>query len=66
MPSDLCIGSHLGQNLLQDLLRPIQADVTLSYQPGSRIPQKGVTIILVKDGKFTLAQEIVPEKVPAP
>jgi len=39
---------------------------SITYQPGSRIPQKGVTIILVKDGKFTLATELVPEKVPAP
>jgi branched-chain amino acid transport system substrate-binding protein len=38
----------------------------ISYQEGSRIPQKGVTVILVKDGKFTLAQEVVPQKVPAP
>jgi branched-chain amino acid transport system substrate-binding protein len=38
----------------------------ISYQPGSRIPQKGVTMILVKDGKFTLAAELVPGKVPAP
>ena len=38
----------------------------ITYQPGSRIPQKGVTMILVKDGKFTLAAEVVPEKVPAP
>ena len=38
----------------------------ITYQPGSRIPQKGVTIILVKDGKFTLAAEVVPQKVPAP
>jgi branched-chain amino acid transport system substrate-binding protein len=38
----------------------------ITFQPGSRIPQKGVTIILVKDGKFTLAAEVVPEKVPAP
>jgi hypothetical protein len=30
------------------------------------VPQKGVTMILVKDGKFTLAEEIVPEKVPSP
>jgi branched-chain amino acid transport system substrate-binding protein len=37
----------------------------ISFQ-GSRIPQKGVTVILVKSGKFTLAQEVVPEKVPAP
>ncbi len=39
---------------------------SITYQPGSRIPQKGVTVILVKDGKFTLAQEVVPQKVPAP
>lgn len=39
---------------------------SITYQPGSRIPQKGVTIILVKDGKFTLAAELVPKKVPAP
>jgi branched-chain amino acid transport system substrate-binding protein len=38
----------------------------ITYQEGSRIPQKGVTVILVKDGKFTLAQEVVPQKVPAP
>jgi len=25
-----------------------------------------VTVILVKDGKFTLAQEVVPQVVPAP
>ncbi|HTO22523.1 MAG TPA: ABC transporter substrate-binding protein [Spirochaetia bacterium] len=33
---------------------------------GSRIPQKGVTVILVKGGAFTLAAEVVPQKVPAP
>ena len=33
---------------------------------GSRIPQKGVTVILVKGGAFTLAQEVVPQKVPSP
>jgi branched-chain amino acid transport system substrate-binding protein len=38
----------------------------ITYQAGSRIPQKGVTVILVKDGKFTLAQEVVPQQVPAP
>jgi len=38
----------------------------ITFQPGSRIPQKGVTMILVKDGKFTLAAEVVPQKVPAP
>ncbi len=39
---------------------------TITFQPGSRIPQKGVTVILVKGGKFTLAQEVVPQQVPAP
>ncbi len=39
---------------------------SISFPQGSRIPQKGVTVILVKDGKFTLAQEVVPEKIPAP
>ena len=38
----------------------------ITFQPGSRIPQKGVTVILVKDGKFTLAAEVIPQKVPAP
>jgi branched-chain amino acid transport system substrate-binding protein len=39
---------------------------SITFPPGVRIPQKGVTMILVKDGKFTLAAEVVPEKVPAP
>jgi branched-chain amino acid transport system substrate-binding protein len=39
---------------------------TITFQPGTRIPQKGVTVILVKGGKFTLAAEVVPAKVPAP
>ena len=39
---------------------------SITYQADSRIPQKGVTVILVKDGKFTLAAEVVPQKVPAP
>jgi branched-chain amino acid transport system substrate-binding protein len=38
----------------------------ITFQPGSRIPQKGVTVIRVKDGKFTLAAEAVPLSVPAP
>jgi branched-chain amino acid transport system substrate-binding protein len=32
----------------------------------SNVPQKGVTLIAIKDGKFTLAAEVVPQKVPAP
>lgn len=38
----------------------------ITFAPGSHVPQKGVTIIEVKDQKFTLAAEVVPEKVPAP
>jgi branched-chain amino acid transport system substrate-binding protein len=38
----------------------------ISFTPYSHVPQKGVTIIAVKDGKFTLGAEVVPEKVPAP
>ena len=38
----------------------------ITYLKGSRIPQKSVAMIMVKDGKFTLAAEVIPEKVPAP
>jgi ABC-type branched-subunit amino acid transport system substrate-binding protein len=38
----------------------------ITFQPGSRIPPKDITVILVKDGKFTLAAKVVPQKVPAP
>jgi hypothetical protein len=30
------------------------------------VPQKGVTVIAIKNGAFTLGAEVVPEKVPAP
>jgi branched-chain amino acid transport system substrate-binding protein len=36
----------------------------ISFTNGSHVPQKGVTLIEIKDGKFTLAGEVVPEKVP--
>lgn len=39
---------------------------TINFSPASHIPQKGVTMIEIKDGKFTLAAEVVPEKIPAP
>ncbi|MBI1877382.1 MAG: ABC transporter substrate-binding protein, partial [Chloroflexi bacterium] len=32
----------------------------------TNVPQKGVTVIAIKDGKFTLGAEVVPEGVPAP
>jgi branched-chain amino acid transport system substrate-binding protein len=38
----------------------------LTFLPGSRVPQKGVAIILVTDQKLTLAAEVVPAKIPAP
>lgn len=38
----------------------------ISFPDGAHVPQKGVTVIAIKDGKFTLGTEMVPEKVPAP
>jgi branched-chain amino acid transport system substrate-binding protein len=42
----------------------ITGSITLG--PDSHVPRKGVTIIAVKNGRFTLGAEIVPDKVPAP
>jgi branched-chain amino acid transport system substrate-binding protein len=39
---------------------------SITFAAGSHVPQKGVTVISVKGGKFTLGAEVVPEKVPAP
>lgn len=39
---------------------------SITYGPDSRIPQKGVTIMEVRDGIQKLVVELVPEKVPAP
>ena len=36
----------------------------ITFGEDVHVPQKGVTIIEVKDGKFTLAAEVVPEVVP--
>jgi branched-chain amino acid transport system substrate-binding protein len=38
----------------------------ITFSATSHVPQKGVTVIAVKGGKFTLGAELVPEKVPAP
>jgi branched-chain amino acid transport system substrate-binding protein len=38
----------------------------ISYEQGSRVPKKGVTIVSVVNGTFTYSQTVVPEKVPAP
>jgi branched-chain amino acid transport system substrate-binding protein len=37
---------------------------SITFSEDSRVPQKGVTLIEVKDEKLTLAAEVVPEKVP--
>jgi branched-chain amino acid transport system substrate-binding protein len=39
---------------------------SITFSADSHVPQKGVTIIALKDGKYTLGAEVVPEKVPAP
>ena len=39
---------------------------SITYQPGSHIPQKAVTIIAVKDQKYTLGATVVPQYIPAP
>ncbi|HEX3428233.1 MAG TPA: ABC transporter substrate-binding protein [Candidatus Limnocylindrales bacterium] len=39
---------------------------SITFSANSHVPQKGVTVISVKGGKFTLGAEVVPEKVPAP
>jgi branched-chain amino acid transport system substrate-binding protein len=38
----------------------------ITFSADSHVPQKGVTVIAVTGGKFTLGAEVVPEKVPAP
>ncbi len=39
---------------------------SITFSADAHVPQKGVTLIAVKDQKFTLGAEVVPEKVPAP
>ncbi len=38
----------------------------ITFANGSHVPQKGVTLVAVTGGKFTLGAEVVPEAVPAP
>jgi branched-chain amino acid transport system substrate-binding protein len=38
----------------------------VTFAPNVHVPQKGVTMIAVTGGKFTLGAEMVPTKVPAP
>jgi branched-chain amino acid transport system substrate-binding protein len=37
---------------------------SITFGEGVQIPQKGVTLIKIVDGKFTLGAEVVPEVVP--
>jgi branched-chain amino acid transport system substrate-binding protein len=39
---------------------------SITFSADQHVPQKGVTIIAVKDGAFTLGEEVVPSYVPAP
>jgi branched-chain amino acid transport system substrate-binding protein len=39
---------------------------SITFSADAHVPQKGVTLIKIAGGKFTLGAEIVPEKVPAP
>ncbi len=39
---------------------------SITFSADAHVPQKGVTIISLKDGKYTLGAQVVPEKVPAP
>lgn len=39
---------------------------TITYPPGKRVPQKTVTIIGIKNEKYTLAAKVIPEKIPKP
>lgn len=39
---------------------------TISYENGSRIPRKSVTIIEIRDGAYNLVKEVLPAEVPAP
>lgn len=39
---------------------------SISYAAADHIPRKAVTVVAVRDGRFTLAEEVQPEHVPAP
>jgi branched-chain amino acid transport system substrate-binding protein len=39
---------------------------SVTFGANVHVPQKGVTMIAVSGGKFTLGAEVVPQKVPAP
>jgi branched-chain amino acid transport system substrate-binding protein len=39
---------------------------TITFSAGSHVPQKSVTIIAIKNGKYTLGAEVAPQRAPAP
>jgi branched-chain amino acid transport system substrate-binding protein len=39
---------------------------TISYEGGSRIPRKSVTILKVRGGQLAFVEQLMPERVPAP
>lgn len=39
---------------------------TISFSNGERIPRKSVTILEIKAGKLSLAEQVMPEQVPQP
>lgn len=39
---------------------------SITFSADAHVPQKGVTIIALQDGKYTLGSEVVPQKVPEP
>ncbi|MFN8622710.1 MAG: ABC transporter substrate-binding protein [Chloroflexota bacterium] len=39
---------------------------SITYTADQHVPQKGVTVIAIKDGKFTLGAEVVPAYIPEP
>jgi branched-chain amino acid transport system substrate-binding protein len=39
---------------------------SITFSADAHVPQKGVTLIKIDGGKFTLGAEVVPDKVPAP
>jgi branched-chain amino acid transport system substrate-binding protein len=62
-------GATTPQAILQAIEATKNFDGTtgsISFSAASHVPQKGVTIIAVKDGLFTLGTQLVPEQVPAP
>ena len=39
---------------------------SITFSASAHVPQKGVTLIKIDGGKFTLGAEVVPDKVPSP